>query len=248
MNLPEGWIEPDWPAPPNVRAFITARAGGVSKGPFASFNLGDATADDPQAVAENKRRLAEWLPASPRWLKQVHGTRVIRADGVAGVVEADAAYTTSASTVCAVKIADCMPVLLSDSCGSRVGIAHAGWRGLAGGVIENTIDALASSPQELIAYLGPAIGPQAFEVGDDVRAAFCNEDVQAEQAFQRLRDGKWLADLFMLARHRLGRCGVQRVYGGGLCTYSDPERFFSHRRNPTTGRMAAVIWLAATAL
>ena len=161
-------------------------------------------------------------------------------------MEADAAFTCSSGVVCAVKIADCMPVLLSDRSGTRVGIAHAGWRGLAAGVIERTIEALATHPDRLIAYLGPAIGPDAFEVGEDVRSAFCSQDSAAEAAFRPHRDRKWLADLFTLARQRLARCGIDDVHGGGLCTYSDPARFYSHRRNPITGRMAAFIWLDAS--
>jgi len=243
MQLPEGWIEPDWPAHARVKSFITARAGGVSSGPYATFNLGDQTADDASAVQENKRRLACWMPAPPRWLRQVHGASIVCADAIRAPVQADAAFTSSPGVVCAVKIADCMPVLLCDRAGTRVGIAHAGWRGLAAGVIERTVEALAGPSDALIAYLGPAIGPDAFEVGEDVRSAFCIGDVRAEAAFRPLRAGKWLADLFSLARLRLSRCGIDDVYGGGLCTYSDPSRFFSHRRNPITGRMAAFIWL-----
>ena len=243
MRLPEGWIEPRWPAHARVKSFITARPGGVSQGPYASFNLGDLTADDPDAVAENRRRLAERLPEPPRWLRQVHGARVVRADDVTGLVEADASHTCTTGVVCAVKIADCMPVLFSDRHGTRVGIAHAGWRGLASGVIEHTVDALGAVPTTLMAYLGPAIGPEAFEVGDDVRTAFCEADASAAVAFRPLRAGKWLADLFVLARQRLERCGIRSIYGGGSCTYSQPARFYSHRRNPVTGRMAAVIWL-----
>jgi YfiH family protein len=245
MQLPEGWIEPHWPAHPRVRSFITARAGGLSSGPYATFNLGDHTADDPDAVAENKRRLAQWLPAAPRWLRQVHGARVVHADEVDDPVPADAAVTRTPGVVCAVKIADCMPVLFSDRAGTRVGIAHAGWRGLAAGVLEQTVETLGAAPDALVAYLGPAIGPQAFEVGDEVRAAFCAVDLQAEACFRPVREGKWLADLFALARQRLARCGLREVHGGGICTYSDRARFYSHRRNAVTGRMAALIWLDA---
>jgi len=243
MNLPDGWIAPDWPAPPHVRAFITSRAGGASLGPYASFNVGDLTDDDPTAVAENKRRLAALVPAAIRWLSQVHGPRVVHANEVEGLVEADASFTFNEHVVCAVKIADCMPVLLADRAGTRVGIAHAGWRGLASGVVENSVAALQSAPDDLLAFLGPAIGPTAFEVGEEVREAFCDVDAAAAIAFQSHRPGKWLADLFTLGRQRLARCGVHAVYGGGACTYSSPERFYSHRRNPVTGRMAALIWL-----
>ena len=243
MSLPPDWIVPDWPAHARVRAFITTRAGGVSSGPYATFNLGDTTADDPAAVRANKATLERLLPAPPRWLRQVHGARVVQADSVTAPVEADAAYTCAPGVVCAVKIADCMPVLITDAQASVVELAHAGWRGLSGGVVENTVAALPADPAALLAYLGPAIGPAAFEVGDEVRAAFCDVDPSAGSAFAPGKPGKWYADLFALARHRLARCGVTRVYGGGLCTYSNPGRFYSHRRNPVTGRMAAVIWL-----
>lgn len=243
MTLPDDWITPDWPAPPHVRAIITARSGGMSTGSYASFNIGDLTADDPAAVAENKRRLAALAPAPIRWLRQVHGPRVVRADDVAGLVEADASYTHERGVACAVKIADCMPVLLADRAGTCVGVAHAGWRGLSAGVVENTVGALAVPPETLMAYLGPAIGPQAFEVGDEVREAFCDVDPAAACAFVSHRPGKWMADLFTLGRQRLARCGVLEVFGGGLCTYSQPKRFYSHRYNPATGRMAALIWL-----
>jgi len=247
MTLPDGWITPDWPAPPHVHAFVTARAGGVSEGSYSSFNVGDLTDDDPAAVLENKRRLAALVPGPVRWLRQIHGARVVHADEVADLAEADASYTGTERVVCAVKIADCMPVLLADRPGTRVGVAHAGWRGLAGGVIENTVAALNIAPNELLAFLGPAIGPAVFEVGDEVRQAFCDVDAAAASAFTTHRPGKWLADLFALGRQRLARCGVHAVYGGGLCTYSNPERFYSHRRNPATGRMAALIWLDAGA-
>ena len=244
MSLPAAWIVPDWPAPAGVRAFVTTRAGGVSSGAYASFNLGDLTADDPANVRANKARLQALLPAAPRWLRQVHGQRVVRADDAGADEQADAAFTTTPGVVCAVKIADCMPVLLTDVTGSVVAVAHAGWRGLAAGVVENTVHALGIDGQKLIAFLGPAIGPRAFEVGDEVRAAFCAVDANAARAFEPHAPGKWLADLFMLGRQRLARCGVQRVYGGGLCTWSDPARFYSHRRDPVTGRMAAVLWRA----
>lgn len=243
MNLPEGWVLPDWPAPQNVGAFVTGRAGGVSPPPFASFNLGDTTGDDPTAVAENRRRLDALLPAGPRWLRQVHGPRVVIADEVTGLPEADASVTRRIGVVCAVKIADCMPVLLCNRAGTAVGAAHAGWRGLSQGVIENTIAAMGCDPADLMAFLGPAIGPSAFEVGDDVLAAFVAVDPAARTAFAPLRPGKWLADLFLLGRQRLARAGVRAVYGGGLCTVAGADRFYSYRRDRVTGRMAAVVWL-----
>jgi YfiH family protein len=243
VNFPQDWIVPDWPAPAHVRALITTRGGGVSVGAYASFNLGELTADAQDAVRENKRRLDAVLPGKVRWLRQVHGDRVVEADKVLGVTEADASHTRSPGTVCAVKIADCMPVLFCDRAGQAVAVAHAGWRGLSSGVVENTVRAMQVDPSALCAYLGPAIGPDAFEVGEDVLAAFCKVDSAAAQAFRPLRPGKWLADLFTLGRQRLARAGVTAVFGGGMCTVSDPGRFFSHRRDRITGRMAALIWM-----
>ena len=243
MKLPHpDWIVPDWPAPANVKALITTRAGGVSKGPFASFNLGLRTGDDPQAVAANRDRLNSLLPQQPSWLRQVHGTSVIEADTLAGRPEADAGIARRPGTVCAVLVADCIPVLLADRAGTTIAIAHAGWRGLAGGVIENTARRMAVDPRGLIAYLGPGIGPGAFEVGADVRDAFLACDADAAAAFTPHAAGKWLADLFLLARQRLRRAGVGEIHGGALCTYSNARRFFSYRRERTTGRMAALIW------
>ena len=236
------WIVPDWPAPANVRAFITTRAGGASQSPFASLNLGLRTGDDAQAVAANRDRLRAALPQEPRWLRQVHGCTAVDADRLADSPEADAAVARRPETVCAVMVADCIPVLLADRAGTTVAIAHAGWRGLASGVIEKTVERMALPPAGLLAYLGPGIGPRAFEVGADVRDAFLARDPHSGMAFTPHAPGKWLADLFMLARQRLDAIGITKVYGGGQCTYSDPQRFFSYRRERTTGRMAAVIW------
>ena len=244
MSAAADWIVPDWPAPARVRSLITTRRGGVSTGAHASFNLGLRADDDPHAVAANRAALREHLPQDPVWLKQVHGARVVRADAVNDSPEADAAYTRRAETVCAVMVADCMPVLLCDTQASVVAIAHAGWRGLSAGVIENTIAAMGVKANDLLAFLGPAIGPAAFEVGADVRDAFLAADAAAAAAFTPHREGKWLADLFLLGGQRLARAGVHRIYGGGLCTFSDPARFYSYRRDRTTGRMAALIWLA----
>jgi purine-nucleoside/S-methyl-5'-thioadenosine phosphorylase / adenosine deaminase len=237
------WIAPDWPAPRNVRALITTRAGGASQGPYASFNLGLRTGDDPQAVSANRAALRAALPQEPRWLRQVHGNRVVAADTAAAPGEADAAVAQRPGTVCAVLIADCVPVLLADRKGSAVAIAHAGWRGLATGVIENTVRAMPCEPGELTAFLGPGIGPRAFEVGADVRDAFVSQDPAAADAFVPHARDKWLADLFALARRRLQRARVPDIHGGGVCTYSDAGRFFSYRRDRTTGRMAALIWI-----
>ena len=243
MNAPHpDWIVPDWPVPTGVNALITTRAGGVSTGPFASLNLGVRAGDDPQAVAANRTRLNALLPQAPRWLRQVHGSLVVEADTLSEEPEADAAIARRPGTVCAVLVADCIPVLLADRAGGTVGIAHAGWRGLARGVIENTVRTMASAGRDLIAYLGPGIGPAAFEVGNDVREAFLARDAGAAAAFKPHTEGKWLADLFLLARQSLQRAGVREIHGGALCTYSDTQRFFSYRRSRTTGRMAAVIW------
>lgn len=240
---PEDWIVPDWPAPTRVRALVTTRNGGTSAGPYASMNLGQRVADDPAVVEANRRLLQKFLPAEPNWLHQVHGARVVRAEDPGEAREADAVVTTRANFVCPIMIADCMPVLFADREGTAIGAAHAGWRGLAAGVLENTISALDIPPANLVAWLGPAIGPSAFEVGSNVRDAFVNVDPAAADAFRPHAPGKWLADLFWLARWRLGAAGVTHVYGGGLCTYSDPARFFSHRRDKVSGRMAALIWM-----
>jgi len=243
MTFHPDWILPDWPAPPHVKAVITTRAGGTSTGPYASLNLGLRTGDDARAVAANRARLYDVLPQAPRWLRQVHGTSVVDADGLTTLMpEADASIARLPGTVCGVLIADCVPVLFTSATGTVVAIAHAGWRGLAGGVIERTVAATGEEPGGLLAYLGPGIGPQAFEVGPDVRHAFLAHDQDDSAAFTPYTQGKWLADLFLLVRKRLQRAGVSRIFGGAACTYSDPARFFSYRRDRTTGRMAALIW------
>lgn len=242
----EGWIIPDWPAPANVRAVQTTRAGGVSMGAYASLNLGDHVGDDPVAVARNRAILRAALPAEPVWLKQVHGNVVADADRALGIAEADAAVARKSDAVCAVMTADCLPLLLCDESGTVVCATHAGWRGLAGGVIEAAVAAMKVAPASLLAWLGPAIGPQAFEVGEEVRQAFLAHDPQAQKAFvpgASSAEQKWLADIYLLARQRLGLLGVTRVYGGGLCTCSDAERFYSYRRDGATGRLASLIWL-----
>jgi hypothetical protein len=243
LEPPRDWIVPDWPAPANVRALITTRSGGVSTGPFASMNLGQRIDDDMQSVRTNRASLRDLLPAEPKWLLQVHGARVVDADRLQLPVEADAAVARNPGSVCTVMVADCLPVLLTDRAGSVVAAAHAGWRGLAGGVLENTVRAMGTAPDKLLAYLGPAIGSSAFEVGADVRDAFLARSADAATAFVAHKPGKWLADLSALARQRLRASGVTQIYGGGLCTYSNPRRFFSYRRDKITGRMAALIWL-----
>ena len=236
------WIFPDWPAAKRVRALVTTRAGGVSSGNFASLNLSLRVGDDAARVARNRAVLRACLPAEPAWIRQVHGTTVADPGCATAETEADAAVTRRAGAVCAVMTADCLPVLLSDAAGSVVGIAHAGWRGLVSGVIENTVRAMTPRPADLIAYIGPGIGLRRYEVGEDVRSAFVDEDAGAASAFAPHRDRKYLADLDALARRRLAAAGVGRVYGGGFCTASE-ERFFSFRRDRTTGRMASLIWL-----
>jgi YfiH family protein len=240
---PADWIVPQWAAPARVRSLMTTRNGGVSVAPYASLNLGTRVGDDPAAVAENRARVRRELPADPRWLKQVHGVTVVDAGHALADEEADAAVTHAPGVVCTIQVADCMPVLFCDRAGSCVGAAHAGWRGLSGGVLERTIAAMDAPPGELMAWLGPAIGPRAFEVGPDVLEAFADIDPRRE-AFTPLRQGKWLGDLFLLARRRLAAAGVTSIHGGDLCTLSDPQRFFSHRRDRVSGRQAAFIWLA----
>jgi len=243
MNeLPAQWIVPDWPAPASVRALITTRDGGISSGPYLSMNLGLRTEDDPASVTENRNRLQRHLPQPPRWLAQVHGATVVDADTLQDVPAADASVARKPGTVCAIMIADCLPILFTDRAGTCVAAAHAGWRGLAGGVIANTVSRLPAEPAELLAYIGPGIGPEAFEVGDDVLHAFCDHAPENRSAFAALRPGKWLCDLPALARTALRRAGLTQIYGGRDCTVSDPQRFYSYRRDKVTGRMAALIW------
>ena len=243
-----GRLHPDWPVA--VDALVTTREGGASGGAYASLNLGLRSGDDEAAVRENRRRLQALLPSPPVWLRQVHGTRVADADAARAAdtePEADASVARRPGTVCAVLVADCMPVLLADEAATVVGVAHAGWRGLCGGVLEATVGAMGVAPERLIAWLGPAIGPRVYEVGDEVRDAFLARDQTSAQAFGAAREGHWLLDLYAVARQRLAAKGVARVHGGGLCTFSDPRRFFSYRRDGSTGRMAALIWLAGGA-
>jgi len=236
------WLIPDWPAPARVKACVTTRAGGVSLAPFDSLNLGDHVDDDPGAVTENRRRLTDRFAIRPAWLQQVHGIAVVEADP-ALVATADASWTATPGIACTAMTADCLPVLFCNRAGTRVAAAHAGWRGLANGVLEATLDSLATPADEILAWLGPAIGPQAFEVGPEVREAFIAQLPRAEQAFVLSHNaGKFLADIYELARLRLAARGVSAVYGGGLCTVTDP-RFFSYRRSPRTGRFASLVWI-----
>ncbi len=237
-------IRPDWPAPRNVRAFSTTRRGGVSSGSFESLNLGEHVGDTPAHVAENRARVQAVLGAAePHWLRQVHGVQVARLDGDPAQ-EADAAVTARTGQACVVMTADCLPVILCDRAGTRVAAAHAGRRGLSAGVLEAVIVAMDAPPGELLAWMGPAIGPQAYEVGEEVRAAFLAHSPQAAQAFRPGRTaGKWWCDLYRLARQRLQAAGVEAVHGGGFCTHTEQERFFSFRRDGQCGRMGTFIWL-----
>ncbi len=238
------WITPDWPAPKRVRACATTRRGGVSGGPYDSLNLGDHVGDTPAAVAENRNRLvaALELPAPPLWLNQVHGCRVVEAAKVQSGCDADASVSRAPGRVCAVMSADCLPLLLCDRAGSCVAAVHAGWRGLADGVVEAALEQMQRPASEILAWLGPAIGPDHFVVGEDVRRQFLMHNSQAEAAFHPAGE-RWLADIYALARQRLRNSGVSAIFGGGECTFRDRERYFSYRRDGTTGRMASLIWL-----
>ncbi|MDD4881863.1 MAG: peptidoglycan editing factor PgeF [Gallionellaceae bacterium] len=247
--MPPDWIVPDWPAPARVRAFMTTRAGGVSRAPYDSLNPADHVGDDPAAVAENRRLLRAELPAEPLWLNQVHGVEVADQAGAEPPC-ADAGIAGKPGQVRVVMTADCLPALFCDRAGTVVAAAHAGWRGLAAGVLEATVARMAVAPGDLLVWLGAAIGPNAFEVGDEVREAFVSRHPLAAVAFRPALPGtldgaprKWLADIYALARIRLAAIGVGEVYGGGLCTWTDAERFFSYRRDGATGRMASLIWL-----
>lgn len=239
------WIEPEWPVPGHVRVVSTLRAGGVSAGSYESLNLAAHVGDDAASVCENRRRLREaaGLPGEPLWLEQVHGCEVVAHDGRADAPRADAVVATSPRRVCAVMTADCLPVVITDRAGTRVAVAHAGWRGLAGGVVEATIAALGGDPAGFVAWLGPAIGQGAFEVGPEVRMAFVERFAAADSCFEGNHRGRLQADLYGLARLVLASGGVGSVHGGGWCTASDRDRFFSFRRDGATGRMATLAWL-----
>lgn len=244
MSLLEYCIVPDWPAPANVKALQTTRQGGVSVAPYDSLNLGTHVGDAPLIVARNRMLLNSLLPSEPVWLEQVHGIVVANADLASCRIQADACIARQNASVCVVMTADCLPVLLCDEQGSVVGAAHAGWKGLAAGVIESTVNAMAAEPGNLMAWLGPAIGAQAFEVGNEVRAEFVALHSEATAAFVPAQSGTWFADLYALARLRLNALGVTRIYGGDRCTYTEREQFFSYRRDGVTGRMGSFIWLS----
>jgi len=249
MTLP--WLRPEWEAPSRVRAAFTMRSGGVSAPPWDSLNLGRHVGDDPRAVALNRQRVVQGLalPAEPCWLEQVHGSEVYEVDAAAPTdaappPRADAAVTRQSGVVLAIQVADCLPVLLAAEDGSVLGAAHAGWRGLVGGVIEQTVATMGTPPERLVAWLGPCIGPERFEIGAEVREAFLGAG-DAPEAFREGSAGRWLCDLPAIARARLQRLGVGRVAGGSWCTVADPAQFFSHRRDQLTGRMAAMLWREA---
>ena len=235
------FIIPDWPAPANVKARQTTRLGGYSVAPYESLNLGSHVQDDDLAVAKNRQLLSDYLPSEPIWLNQVHGIEVVDAAKSMCVQDADASFSKNKNVVCVTMTADCLPVLLCNKQGTMVAAIHAGWRSLCDGVIESTIKAMGIEPDDLMAWLGPSIGPDAFEVGGEVREAFIAKDAQAEQAFKSVGD-KWLGDLYLIAKQRLNKLGVIELYGGGECTYSNPSRYFSFRRDGHTGRMATMIW------
>lgn len=239
-------VSANWPAPAHVHAFTTTRTGGISRAPYGSFNLGDHVGDDPDAVRQNRARLRETLalPAEPPWLKQVHGVHVVNAGAIVRGVEADGAWTGQPGAVCAVLTADCLPIFLCDRKGTKVALLHAGWRGLAGGIVDSGLRALNMPPEELFVWLGPAIGPDSYEVGDDVRSAFLDDDSGTAGAFRSAGSGRWFADMYALARRQLWLRGVCAVHGGDRCTLRERDTFYSFRRDGTTGRMASLIWLA----
>ncbi|MEH8021398.1 MULTISPECIES: peptidoglycan editing factor PgeF [Rheinheimera] len=238
-------LKPNWPAPKNVHAVCSTRQGGCSEGVYASLNLGEHVADNAEHVLENRLRYQQLaqMPSAPVWLNQVHGTEVVELLAQNNsIITADASITSAKGVVSTVMTADCLPILLCDSTGSRVAAVHAGWRGLCNGIIENTLAHFAQ-PAEVMVYLGPAIGPTAFEIGVEVRAAFIAQATEAELAFQPAANGKWLANLYLLARQRLLQRGVRQIYGGYYCTHQQNSLFFSYRRDGQTGRMASSIWL-----
>lgn len=248
MSSMNDWIIPDWPTPSNVKSLFTTRNGGGSSAPYASLNLGDHVGDEPLIVKQNRALLRRFLPGEPEWLQQVHGTKSVNLDehDCTSPCEGDAAFSRCPGVICTVLVADCLPILLCDRAGAVVAVIHAGWRGMAEGIIERTVSAIGKLNTPLMAWLGPAIGPDHFEVGEEVRKTFIEHDETSALAFisrSPRNNGKWLADLFLLARQRLTNAGVAEIYGGGECTFSDPARFFSYRRDGKTGRMAGLIWL-----
>ncbi len=246
------FITPNWPAPANVHALQTNRDGGTSLAPYDSFSLGGHVGDKPIHLAHNRQRLSQYLPSEPVWLNQVHGVNVLNLDEIVAantdcLPDADASYTSRKNVVCVTMTADCLPILLCDQAGTAVASIHAGWRSLCDGVIEATVAKMPAKSADLMAWLGPAIGPNAFEVGFEVREQFIAKDAKSERAFkpqgENQEQEKWLADIYKIATQRLNNCGITQIYGGGECTFTDEKRFFSFRRNGVTGRMASLIWL-----
>ncbi|NNM50621.1 MAG: peptidoglycan editing factor PgeF [Pseudomonadales bacterium] len=240
------FLNPTWPAPAVIQARVTTRQGGISMGDYASLNLASHVGDHPEAVRENRRRLSEslGLPQPPLWICQVHGVRVVDAGQPVSSLEADAVYANQPNQICAVLTADCLPLLICDRQGKEVAAIHAGWRGLAAGVIEAALQRFHAQPDDLLVWLGPAIGPKVFEVGEEVRDVFVRHHDAAVACFSPTRPGHYLADLYALARLRLSLLGIAGIYGGDFCTYTEADRFFSYRRNSATGRMATLIWMA----
>jgi YfiH family protein len=244
---PPGFITPDWPSPRNVRALTTLRTGGVSQGAYQSFNLAVHTEDDPVRVEQNRQLLKRYhhLPRNPMWLSQVHSDHVICIDDIPAEAEtpvADGAWSKQPGHVCAVMTADCLPVLLCNKQGTRVAAVHAGWRGLASGIVTEGVRVMQEPAEQLLVWLGPAIGPTAFEVGSDVVQAFTDKDARNVKAFKQVDNSHWLCNIYHLARNELNALGLTAIYGGDLCTYEEAERFYSFRRDGKTGRMASLIW------
>jgi YfiH family protein len=242
MNKNKHWLQPDWPAPAKIHAATTLRTGGVSHHPYDSLNPATHVGDDPDSVRQNRQIIIAMLalPSEPIWLNQTHSNRAIKAVATTSPQQADASYTNQPSVVCAVMTADCLPLLACAADGSEIAAIHAGWRGLLDGIIDNTITALQNN--NMLIWLGPAIGPKCFEVGAEVREAFMTKSPNYAAAFSRQSNEKWLADIYQLARINLAKLGINKVYGGNFCTVTDQERFYSYRRDKDTGRMATLIW------
>jgi len=242
MSKNKLWLAPDWPAPANIHAATTLRTGGVSQGRYASLNPATHVGDDSDLVQQNRRIIREMLdlPAEPIWLDQIHSNRAVKAVKTVSIQQADASYTDEAGVVCAVMTADCLPLLACSTDGTQVAAIHAGWRGLLAGVIGNTVAAM--QQWNLLVWLGPAIGPDCFEVGAEVRDAFLDKSSAFNSAFKKQNNDKWLADIYQMARIELSGLGIDKVYGGTYCTVTEHERFYSYRRDTQTGRMATLIW------
>ncbi len=236
------YLQPDWPAPTNVHAATTLRTGGVSMGEYASLNPATHVGDNPDAVSRNRQIIKTMLdlPSEPVWLNQTHSSRAVKAGTTGASAQADASYTDQSGVACVAMTADCLPLLVCSADGTEVAAIHAGWRGLLDGVIDNTITALQN--KDLLVWLGPAIGPERFEVGDEVRTAYAAKSAEYASAFKQEGQGKWLADIYRLARINLAALGVSKIYGGGFCTVIEHEKFYSYRRDKVTGRMATFIW------